>query len=438
MTGGHVRAIALCAVCACAPPGGRIDIALVVAPGSRVLDDVHELRLTLSNPPQVATAIRTNDSFALAIDVEATGEVGTVAVDGLDAGGAVIASGASPPFPIYPADTRVAIYMAVPNSIGAAPVTLPAARDQLGVAALPYGAVIAGGREPSGVPSDAVAVYNAYDHSLATGVAMPGPRAGVAAAVGFGRYVYLFGGRDASGSATGTLWRLDTQVAPSGAIVEFGNAAFPRADQSIVPIGDDRFVITGSPPLELSAATNNVIERRDAAALPPTAAAVIASSGSSVAIFVGSQAVFRFRDNSFEVIEVPGAKRDGANVVGLPNGQVAIACGDGDAIRLDPVTGVSEAFSIPTARRTGCAMAATPRHLVIAGGTMIATGAIATTAEIYDATTLTLVTTVPLTVPRTGALATALPNDQVLISSGLDDRGAPTATLELFTPGPRD
>jgi len=37
-------------------------------------------------------------------------------------------------------------------------------------------------------------------------------------------------------------------------------------------------------------------------------------------------------------------------------------------------------------------------------------------------------------VPRTHAVAHALPNDQILIAGGLDAAGAPVGTLELFTP----
>jgi hypothetical protein len=88
--------------------------------------------------------------------------------------------------------------------------------------------------------------------------------------------------------------------------------------------------------------------------------------------------------------------------------------------------------AVPGYAKTGCAAAATARHLVIAGGTT-STG-VDDRVDIFDAVTLAPVTTATLSVPRTGAVAVALPNDQVLIAGGVDAAGAPIATLELFTP----
>jgi hypothetical protein len=44
------------------------------------------------------------------------------------------------------------------------------------------------------------------------------------------------------------------------------------------------------------------------------------------------------------------------------------------------------------------------------------------------------VATATLSVPRTGATAVALPNDQVMIVGGTDGSGAPIDAIELFTP----
>jgi len=394
--------------------------------------------LVLTNPVQEITAARDSGMFSIAIDVEANGAQRSVIIDGLDAAGTVIATGASPEFAIYPIDSRLAIYMAAPNTIAAAPVELASSLDQVGIAPLSYGAMFAGGRDRNGSPSDAISIYNVYDHALTPGAAMPEPRSGVAVGGSSGRYMYLFGGRDAAGEITANLWRFDAQVAPSGAVTDFPTSQFPRSQQAMVPISGDRVLITGAPALELSTTANRVAPRGDAPTLPANAAAITGRDGVAVAVFASADALTRFRNDMFDTLDVPMANRSGAAVIGLPDGKVAIVCGDGDAIRLDPVTGVSEAFSIPTARRTGCAVAATQRHLVIAGGTTISTGAVATTAEVYDATTLNLIATTPLVVPRTGAQATALPNDQIIISSGLDERGAPSAVLELFTPASRD
>ncbi|HSD89013.1 MAG TPA: hypothetical protein VLB44_15905, partial [Kofleriaceae bacterium] len=110
-----------------------------------------------------------------------------------------------------------------------------------------------------------------------------------------------------------------------------------------------------------------------------------------------------------------------------------IVCGAGDAVRIDAATGTAETFAnVPSEQRSDCAVAATARHLVIAGGTT-ASG-VSASVEIFDAMTLAPIATQPLVVPRSGARAIALPNGQVLIAGGIDASGAPTATLELFTP----
>jgi hypothetical protein len=122
--------------------------------------------------------------------------------------------------------------------------------------------------------------------------------------------------------------------------------------------------------------------------------------------------------------------RTGATVVPLPGGKLAVVCG-GPTLRVDAATGAIETFAAHP--ETGCAAAATSRDLVIATGSAV---------EIDDATTLAPIATATLTVPRTGASAVALPNDQVMIVGGLDGSGAPTDAIELFTPaappmGPR-
>ena len=103
---------------------------------------------------------------------------------------------------------------------------------------------------------------------------------------------------------------------------------------------------------------------------------------------------------------------------------------EGPTLRVDAATGAIETFTAHP--ETGCAVAATERHLVIAGGAD--GGAVSGAVEIDDATTLQPVATATLAVPRTGATAIALPNDQVLIIGGADGASAPIEALELFTP----
>jgi hypothetical protein len=430
-------AAAACAAGACSGETGVITVGLTHAPGSTLLDGVQTLVVTLTRPRQVFTAPRTSDGFALAFELPATGELAALHVDGLDAGGTRIATGASPEFLLGAINGRVAIYMAAPDSVGAAPRALEPARDQLAGGALGYGAIVAGGRLASGAPSDELAIYNAFDHTLVRGLPLPGPRAGLVLGVGAEGAVYLFGGRDASDAPTATAWRFQTTVAPAGAYVDLGDKpGFARADQVAAPLGGDRYLISGMPPAELAGLDGAMVARTGIDLLPPAGVTVIASDGVTTAVFAGQAGAVRFRAGAFTELAIPEAARAGASVVALPAGQVGVVCGGPDAVRIDAASGAGETIpGVPGDDRIDCAAAVTARHVVIVGGELSG-GVVADTVEVFDATTLAHVTSQPLVVPRTGALALALPNGQVLIAGGHDAAGIPVATLELFTPAP--
>lgn len=429
-----MKLAALAIVAGCQGTVGTIDVTLATSPGSTILDSVQTLRLTLTNPPEVQTAQRVGGGFAIDIQLPATGDSGALIVDGLDANGTVIASGASPPFPFGAVSASAVVFMAAPNSIGPDIVTLDPPRTQVSGTSISYGAVYIGGTLGDGTPSASTAIYNAFDHAFQDGVTLPVAKTGAAIAVGSsGQYVYVFGGADASGAATETVQRFDTSVAPAGAISDFGAFdGFARTGQAALSIGNEDILVTGSPVAELAGATATVTARNEVPSLPPSAAAVLASDGVATAIFAGASGVTRFRNNTFDALDVPAAACDDAIVVALAGGMVGVVCPTGSLIRIDAAAGTGESFPIPSEMRASCAVASTNRYLVVAGGTTVA--GVATTAEIYDATTLALVATQPLAVPRTGAVATALPNGQIFIAGGSDATGAAIGTLELFTP----
>jgi hypothetical protein len=277
-----------------------------------------------------------------------------------------------------------------------------------------------------------VAVYNAYDHSLETGLPLPAPRASVMLAIG--TYAYMFGGFDSSGAPTATVWRFDSTIAPAGAFFDYGSRdGFARAGELMLPIGNEHFLVTGVPPAELYGLDGSVVERQ-APPLPAAGATLTANDGVSTVIFAGADGVVRFRGGTFTTLPIAEAARAGASVVEVPGGKAAVLCGSTDAVRIDAASGAAEVFpGVPSQAKTGCAIAATSRYVLIAGGSLVA-GGIDPIVEIYDASTFALVATAPLVVPRTGAFAVALPNDQILIASGVDATGAPTGTIELYTP----
>jgi hypothetical protein len=405
---------------------GTISLGLTTAPGSTLMDRVTRLRLTFTNPAQEIVVDRTERGFDLVLDLPADGSIRSLAVDGLDASGALVATGLTPPFPLGPIDSRIVVYMAAPMSVGEAPAALAPPRTRPSAAALSYGAILAGGVDAAGGPSDAIQIYNAYDHSLVTGRPMPDQRVGATLAVTSRNGVFLFGGTGPAGTPTGTLWFFDTTAAPAGRYSEITDQPAPlaRTGRAAVSLGGDRFLITGAPPLELAA--GQLAEADEIAAISG-GAAVTASDRVTTAVVIDEATgeLLRLRGGAPEPL---GAQRKNGTAAALPGGRIAVIGGDAaprDALVVDAASGaltpvpgaLAEAYAT-------LAVAATPRFVVVAGG--LAGGA-ATQLEILDATTLVPRHAAPIPVSDAITAAIALPNEQVLLVG---------ARLYLFTPPP--
>ncbi|MDQ3366130.1 MAG: hypothetical protein M3680_11955 [Myxococcota bacterium] len=418
---------------------GIIDLELTTAPGSPLLDSVTHLRVTLTAPRQVIEADRTDTGFDLALEVDATGELGSILVEAFDANGLAVAGGQSPPFAVAAIDARIAVYLAPAYSLARAPSSYldeaPPIRA-LTAAPLTYGAILAGGLtvDAAGapVPSGKVHVYNAFDHTLMPGRDLPAPREGLVMGAGARGAVFMFGGRDAAGQAAATLWVFDTTVPPSGGYVELGTfPALARSDQRAVQLAADTFVITGAPPLDLRGAT--LAARGDVGELAPTGAATT-TVDRVVALFASSAGeLLLFRDNAF--IALPVAPRPGAAITALPGGLFGVVGGtvDGvparDVLVIDASTGATSALADALlAGRLHPQLAVTSRHVVVAGG-MDLDGAVVAGVEVLDARSLAPVTVVT-TSPPPDAQAIALPNDQVMFVGSSGDG------FQLFTPPP--
>lgn len=425
----------LAALAACTDTTGTINLQLTTAPGSTVLDPVTRLRVRLTDPPRDEETTRSADGgFDLSLSFSAGGEVGVLIVEGYDEAGTLRATGSSPPFSASPINARIVVYLAAPMSIAAAPVALGPVRSGVAAVGLPYGALFAGGRDALGAPSDAIAVYNAYDHTLTGGLPMPVKRAEFAIGASSGG-VYLVGGTGSDGAPVATVLRFDTTVQPSGAYTSFGEQpAFARAGEIAVPIGTERYLVSGTPPGEL--AGGEIAARTELATLPPVGTSGIPGDGILTALFVGDTGLIRFRADHFETVAGTGRVRSA--VAWLPSSGRFVIAGGGtptvpvrDLVLVDAATGAVETRvdALGTARFSP-AIAATDRYLVIAGGTDAADLPIPT-AEIFDAASLARVAELPIA-SRGGAHAFPLPNGQILIAGG-----APaTDLIELFTPPP--
>lgn len=425
-----MRALVLAACAACSGQVGTIQLELTTAPGSTILDGVQHLRVTLTAPHAVVEADRTPSGFDLALDLDATGAAGSLIVEGFDANGSLVAAGRSPPFPVAAISAKIVIYMAAPLSIGGSPSRLASPRSGVAVAALTYGIVIAGGQDATNAKTDAIFIYNSYDHSLLAGMAMPAPRALQSVGVGTNNVVYLFGGVGADDVPTGTFWRFDSSVPPTGSYTILSeDTALARSATSTIQLDTDRFVITGSPPLDLQ--FNAVTARTDVVSLSTNAASLVIG-GTPIALFAGSP-IQRVRDNTFDTLAVSAEAT--AIAAPLPNGRIVFAGPGTPATRdlLVIAADSGEATRMPellSSVRQNAAVAATAQFLVVAGGTDL-TGAAVATADIFDATTLAPIATVPCSA-RSGASAFAMPNQQIAIVGGVPA----SDEIELFTPPP--
>lgn len=407
---------------ACTNESGTIQLELTTAPGSTILDGVDRLRVTLTDPPVVVEAPRVNDGFDLALDVEATGTAGVLIVEGFDAGDALVATGSSPPFAVSGIDARVVIYIASPLTIGAAPLKLPAERIGVASTALSYGFAVAGGETIDGTRSDSIFIYNAFDHTLAAGIAMPAPKSFQTLATGSNNNVYLFGGLGADGAPTGSLWRFDTNAQPNGSFaVQPDDVALARSGASAITLAPEHYVISGMPPLNLDFGV--AVARADVAALGTGVGLEL--DGRTIGVFAGDP-VTRLEGDVFE----PYAVSTVSSTVAAIAGTAALFTTDTTSLLVLDATAIGPASmaDVLSVVRDRPAIAATSRHIVIAGG-LDELGAPIATADILDATTLERLATVPC-LGRAGASAYALPNDQIAIVGGEPANDA----IELFTP----
>lgn len=420
---------------------GTLSVSVLDAPDSTLLDDVQRIRMTLLTPRTVVEARRSpGGGFQLALEAAADGNPSTLQVEGFDAADELIAYGTTPPFSVGPIDAHVAVFLAPPISMAHAPVLLAVPRFELGVAPLTYGAVMAGGRDNTNGVRGELEIYNAFDHTLARGLDLPQPRAGAAVGATIDGRVFVVGGQGGDGAATSTTWLFNSTVAPAGAYLELTSSAPARTGERAVPISNTRFLLTGAA-AQIDAINAVVQPVAGAPALPTQMAAVLAGE-EIIAIGAGAATVVRFRGGAFDQLAVPAALRSGHAVVSTADAQIAVIGGQlgaelsADAVKIDPISGagtvVPAVLEIPRRR---AAVARAGAFIVVAGGTS-ASESILDTAEILDATTLKHLATIPLRAPRAFAEAVALPNDQVLLVGGLDNRGRPSDRLELFTGAP--
>lgn len=428
------KALVALVVAGCTNTDGNLVITLTTAPGSTLLSELQRVRVITTSPATTHESTRTARGIDLAFEFDGTDTPGSIYIEGYAADDALLAVGESPPFALNATDAAVKIFVAPPLSVTASPEMLLTARADVAVTPLAYGAALAGGRDAAGELSASMALYNAYNHSLTTAMAMPVHRSGqTLAGLGTGT-VFLFGGTGPDGSPTASLHAFFSQVAPSGAYAEQGDqAGLERTHQIAIPFGSQTFLVTGAPAANLSGGA--VAARTDVPTLLPSGASIVIENmlfaaalradadGFADAIAVVGSAT------SATVIPLP-TPLDRAALVAQPDGTLVVVGGGRTAATIASPTArtTTERADFLSVPRFAPTVASTTRYLVVAGGVDAANTPF-DTADIFDAVTLERVATVPIT-PRAAAVAVVLPNEQVMFVGGRE----PSALLELFTP----
>jgi hypothetical protein len=442
----RLAALAYAALLACGGDTGVIAIELVSAPGSDVLERIERVTLTLDNPPAIAEASRDGDgALVLDLEVDAINTLGFLRLEAFDASNALIGVATSASIPISAIDGPLALYVAEPLSVGAAPVELDPPRAELAVASLPFGPAFAGGRDAAGAVTGDMVIYSVYDHEFLVGEDLPVFRAGATMMPGANERLFIFSGESAAGEPIADLLVFDTNIAPAGAYVTLDVLPeLARGGASGARVGGEQFVILGDPPVQLSGITGESAVYTPAVTLDGTITTT-SLSGTEAALVAGSGAgdtsAVLILDLALSQLDAPAAlARSQHSAARLPNDDVLIIGGQDagalvtSAVRLVSATAIFEVDNeVLATGRLEPAVAATDRHLVVAGGAD-ETGAPIGDIEVFDAVTLEPVTTLPMLVPRTGATATALGNGQVLIAGGRDAAGEPIGVMEMFSP----
>lgn len=447
----YTLGLILSSACAgCTGHEGVIGVSIAASPNSDLLSRIDRLEASFTTKNQTVTAYRDDDgSLSLGIDLVADGSSGDLIVEGFDSQGERIAVGRVGPLPLASIDADVVAFMAPPNSITLAPVSLGVPRSHIGSTEASFGALFAGGLGSDG-PSDEVSVYSTYLHTVQNGLALPEPRSDLTLIAGSSGFFYMIGGEDEEQVARSESFTFDTSVPPSGsyrplAILE----EHARSGSSAAIVGAEQFLVSGDPALLVDGLRGTASPLESGAGLLGRAATAVSDSSLQV-IFAGADVVSPDTGDTgaavFEGNQVrhlpppPELLRKGHRAITLLSGNVLFLGGaiEGvgltrDAVRYAPDTGLFDVFEMLSRPRRNPAVALTSRHLAVIGGEDENGDAIGD-AEIFDVHTLAPITTIPLVVPRKNAVAVAIGNGQLLVAGGQDETGAPTELLSLFTP----
>jgi hypothetical protein len=445
-----------------------ILLEIATPPGEDTFAGVTLLRArNLTPASEVAVAFAAGVPQTLDLTIAAGGGETQIEVDGLDATGAVLAHGRTPPFIPQAASTYLRIYLARVGAFGRAPLpagTEPSVRRDAAVTGLAgLGALAAGGRDASDLPVADGWIYDDFLHLTVAIGALTQARSGAAALDLGGGSALVFGGLAAAGPSS-LLESFDPSAGSAGTFVTLfsdGDAAVARAHAPAVFLGRDVLAVggLGAGEAPLASAAVIVLDVPASVEVPPGALAggrvghtlTPTSDGAQALVYglpVGDTGivaeVYRPTEQVFAALPDlgPALGRSGHTATPLADGRTLIVGGSdpagtltGDVIEIAADLGAATLHAGALARpRAGHTATLLGASLLIAGGA--GPDGVAPDAELLDVASLAVLARPALQSPRTGHAAVALGSGTVLLVGGTDGSGAAVPSLELYTPAP--
>lgn len=192
-------------LCACLDPA-LMELEVATPAGVDPLAAADRLRLVVSDPPREwEAAISEPRRFALELDLEVDGSVGTITLEAL-AGSDLVARGETPPMVLWPMNARMRLLVAKAGELSPLrPFMDHAGSDMTAVLVPSEGILLAGGIDAEGMPRAQASLYDIFVHDLKQVPPMPGPRSGAIGAICGSRCGVIALGRDDSGLASRIL-----------------------------------------------------------------------------------------------------------------------------------------------------------------------------------------------------------------------------------------
>ena len=419
-----------------------LDLKIVVPPGEDPLKGVDTVRLHVTDPA-VDKNFQLTDPNSINIEVEVAVEnaAGVITLEGATKG-KITARGETPPVLLVPEAGNLSLLVARAGAASKLTAQMDLAGAGMVSQLLPGMGIFFAFEKQA-------ALYDFFTHDVKSLPAPPEARTGAVAALCGANCVTLALGSDGTNMAR-TLLSYDgaTWTSYADGLDDLAR----RSGAATAPLGDGTYVVAGGVDskgaaldtlLHLDPGTSSSLpglrklSSRSAAARPAPVAA--GTGGHALIAGAGKVEIFSLTSLASQALTLPGtAPHVGAAACTLTDGALLLVGGADsagktlrDVWRVEPKTlKVTHYKDALAAGRQGHAALQVGGRLVVLGGK--GDTGLANKLEIFDATTLKAASTSEQAVQRTGIRADRLGPGSVLISGGVDDKGAAVKTLEVY------